>query len=64
MPTNPPPVPVTTLGVWGDDDAIRTRVQAHDGAGANDVCVQPLAPDPDDLRRLDWRVLDALVPAQ
>jgi hypothetical protein len=40
---------------WGDEDAIRARVQQHLDAGANHVCIQPIAPDHvglDTLRRL------------
>ena len=48
---------------WGDEAAIRARVQAHYDAGADHVCIQPLSPDPDEPRQLDWRVLEALAPA-
>ena len=34
---------VDALVAWGDEAAIRSRVQAHLEAGANHVCIQPLA---------------------
>jgi probable F420-dependent oxidoreductase len=40
---------------WGDEDAIRTRVQAHFDAGADHVCIQTLPAGElaiDQLRRL------------
>jgi len=33
---------VDAIVAWGDDDAIRARIQAHWDAGANHVCIQPL----------------------
>jgi hypothetical protein len=30
---------------WGDESAIRQRLQAHYDAGASHVCIQPLHPD-------------------
>jgi probable F420-dependent oxidoreductase len=30
---------------WGDEDAIRARLQAHRDAGADDICIQVLHPD-------------------
>ncbi len=34
---------VDAIVAWGDEDAIRARVQAHLDAGADHVCIQPLA---------------------
>jgi probable F420-dependent oxidoreductase len=34
---------VDSVVAWGDEEAIRARVQAHLEAGADHVCVQPLA---------------------
>ena len=48
---------------WGDERAIRARVQAHWDAGADHVCIQPLPPDGARLK-LDERILDALAPAR
>jgi probable F420-dependent oxidoreductase len=36
---------VDALVAWGDDEAIRTRIQAHHDAGADHVCIQPFRPD-------------------
>jgi probable F420-dependent oxidoreductase len=46
---------------WGDESAIRKRIQAHWDAGADHVCIQPLHPD-DARSRLDERVLALLAP--
>ncbi|OWY61797.1 LLM class F420-dependent oxidoreductase, partial [cyanobacterium TDX16] len=48
---------VDALVVWGDEQAIADRVQAHRDAGADHVCIQVLTDDPSDtgleqLRRL------------
>lgn len=49
---------VDAIVAWGDEDVVRSRVQAHRDAGADHVCVQALPLDgvrglPDD----DWRRL-------
>jgi probable F420-dependent oxidoreductase len=54
---------VDALVAWGDEDAIRARVQAHLDAGADHVCIQPLgAPHGgitvEPLRRLAPALLD------
>lgn len=36
---------VDALIAWGDDAAIRARIEAHFTAGADHVCIQPLRPD-------------------
>ena len=44
---------VDALVAWGDEDAVRARVEEHFAAGADHVCVQAVGPDPlGDLRRL------------
>ncbi len=52
---------VDAIVVWGDEEAIADRIQAHRDAGANHVCIQPLRPDggpgPDE------RALEALAPS-
>ena len=45
---------------WGDEAAIRQRLQAHVDAGANHVCIQPLHPDGQPLA--DFNALAALAP--
>jgi probable F420-dependent oxidoreductase len=47
---------------WGDEAAIRARVQAHWDAGADHVCVQPIRLD-GSAQALDERVVDLLAPA-
>ncbi len=51
---------IDSLVAWGDEEAIRERVQAHLDAGADHVCIQPLGRRPGDLG-LDQ--LRALAPA-
>ncbi len=48
---------VDALVVWGDDDAIAARVQAHRDAGADHVCIQVLTSDPRSLPVDEWRAL-------
>jgi probable F420-dependent oxidoreductase len=49
------------LVVWGDEAAIRARVDEQHAAGADHVCVQVLGESMADLPMDDWRVLaDAL----
>lgn len=36
---------VDAIVAWGDEDAIRRRIQEHFDAGASHVCIQPLHPD-------------------
>lgn len=36
---------VDDIVAWGDEAAIRRRIQAHYDAGADHVCIQPLRPD-------------------
>ncbi len=40
---------VDSIIAWGDEGAIRARVQEHFDAGADHVCVQPLGRRPGDL---------------
>jgi probable F420-dependent oxidoreductase len=40
---------VDAIVAWGDEEAIRTRVQAHLDAGADHVCIQPLGRKAGDL---------------
>jgi len=54
---------VDALVAWGDIEAIRARIQAHWDAGADQVCVQALNPDPAQARRADEEVLERLAPA-
>ncbi|MFD0903286.1 TIGR03620 family F420-dependent LLM class oxidoreductase [Actinomadura sediminis] len=45
------------LIAWGDEDAIRRRVEDHRAAGADHVCVQVLTADQDAFPREEWRRL-------
>jgi probable F420-dependent oxidoreductase len=47
---------------WGDEAAIRARIQAHWDAGADHVCIQPISPQ--GSRQVDERVLELLAPAR
>jgi probable F420-dependent oxidoreductase len=51
---------VDAMVAWGDESAIRQRLQAHVEAGANHVCIQPLHPD--GQPRPDFNALAALAP--
>ena len=53
---------VDAIVAWGDEDAIRKRIQAHYDAGADHVCIQPLHPD--GLPMPDEKVLELLAPAK
>jgi probable F420-dependent oxidoreductase len=47
---------------WGDEAAIRARIQEHWDAGADHVCIQPIRME-DSQQILDERVLELLAPA-
>ena len=48
---------------WGDEDAIRRRIQQHWEAGADHVCVQPISPQGSRVAAGE-QVLDLLAPAR
>jgi probable F420-dependent oxidoreductase len=52
-----------TMVAWGDEGAIRARIQQHWDAGADHVCIQPISP-PDSQDPTAERVLDLLAPAR
>ncbi len=52
---------VDAVVAWGDEEALRERIQAHYDAGATHVCIQPVPPA--GRGRPDWTVLEALAPA-
>jgi probable F420-dependent oxidoreductase len=54
---------VDEIVAWGDDAAIRARVEAHWAAGADHVCVQALDPEEATPAVPDERLLAALAPA-
>lgn len=43
---------------WGDENALRKRIQEHLDAGADHVCFKPVAPD----RSTDMRIIELLSP--
>lgn len=53
---------IDTIVAWGDEDAIRGRIQQHWDAGADHVCIQPLRRDGVKLAEGDLRVLELLAP--
>jgi probable F420-dependent oxidoreductase len=48
---------------WGDEGAIRARIQEHLDAGADHVCIQPISRE-GSRQALDEAVLDLLAPAR
>jgi probable F420-dependent oxidoreductase len=53
---------IDAVVAWGDEDAIRKRVQEHWDAGADHVCIQPLPSD--GSMGVDEKVLELLAPSQ
>ncbi len=51
---------IDAIVAWGDEQAIRRRIQDHLDAGADHVCIQPL--NPAGIPRPDERVLELLSP--
>jgi probable F420-dependent oxidoreductase len=52
---------IDAMVAWGDETAIRQRIQDHWDAGADHVCIQPLHPE--GARQIDERILELLAPA-
>lgn len=53
---------VDAIVAWGDEDAIRRRIQEHFDAGADHVCIQPLHPEGQPVPHRE--VLELLAPAR
>lgn len=51
---------IDSIVAWGDEQAIRARIDAHFAAGADHVCIQPLRADGE--RGPDLRLLEDLAP--
>jgi probable F420-dependent oxidoreductase len=49
---------VDAIVAWGDENALRARIDAHLNAGASQVCIKALAPD----GSTDMRILERLAP--
>jgi alkanesulfonate monooxygenase SsuD/methylene tetrahydromethanopterin reductase-like flavin-dependent oxidoreductase (luciferase family) len=52
---------IDAIVAWGDESAIRRRLDEHFEAGADHVCIQPIGPQGG--REVDERVLALLAPA-
>jgi probable F420-dependent oxidoreductase len=48
---------VDAIVAWGDLDAIRNRIRAHQSAGADHVCIQALTANSKSLPLQEWREL-------
>ncbi|MGA2715678.1 MAG: LLM class F420-dependent oxidoreductase [Bryobacteraceae bacterium] len=48
---------IDAIIAWGDLDAIRNRIRAHQSAGADHVCIQVLTAQPKTLPLREWREL-------
>ncbi|MGH7789065.1 MAG: TIGR03620 family F420-dependent LLM class oxidoreductase [Candidatus Binatia bacterium] len=53
---------VDAIVAWGDEAAVRQRIQAHLDAGADHVCIQPLRPD--GVPGPDLHTLEVLAPGK
>lgn len=53
---------VDAIVAWGDEAALRARIQEHHDAGATHVCIQPVKPDGGP--GADLKALEALAPQQ
>jgi probable F420-dependent oxidoreductase len=54
---------VDAIVAWGDEGAIRARIQQHWDAGADHVCIQTIGPQ-GSRQLVDERLLDLLAPAR
>ena len=54
---------IDALIAWGDEDAIRHRIQAHWDAGADHVCIQSVPGDGDFANRPSEKIFELLAPA-
>jgi probable F420-dependent oxidoreductase len=54
---------IDSIVAWGDEDAIRARIQEHWEAGADHVCIQCLSRDGMKLTRDDEKIFELLAPA-
>ena len=53
---------IDAIVAWGDEAAIRDRIQQHWNAGADHVCIQPLRRSGMSLTAEDEKVLELLAP--
>jgi probable F420-dependent oxidoreductase len=50
---------IDSIIAWGDLNAVRNRIRAHQTAGADHVCIQVLTANPQSLSLAEWRELAA-----
>jgi probable F420-dependent oxidoreductase len=55
---------VDSIVAWGDEDAIRARIEEHWDAGADHVCIQSLPREGMALSSKDQKILELLAPAK
>jgi probable F420-dependent oxidoreductase len=55
---------IDAIVAWGDEAAVRKRIQAHWDAGADHVCIQAIPPDGDSSKPVDERLLELLAPSR
>lgn len=55
---------IDAMIAWGDEDAIRARIQAHWDAGADHVCIQVIGGGTAASIQEDERILELLAPAR
>lgn len=55
---------IDSIIAWGDEDAIRARIQEHWDAGADHVCIQCLPRAGMKLSRADEKIFELLAPAR
>lgn len=55
---------VDALVAWGDETSIRKRIQQHWDAGADHVCIHPIAEGFEPYPRADDRLLELLAPSR
>lgn len=55
---------IDAMVAWGDEGAIRARIQAHWDAGADHVCIQPLSVAENPMAAAAERILELLAPAR
>jgi probable F420-dependent oxidoreductase len=53
---------VDAIIAWGDEAAIRARIQAHLDAGADHVCIGPLSAEPRAMMDINPKIVDLLAP--
>jgi probable F420-dependent oxidoreductase len=55
---------IDAIVAWGDESAIRARIQAHWDAGADHVCIQALGGEGKPIPKPDEKLLERLAPSK